>query len=133
MLQEELGKLGSSIRVSSAGLHAMAGYPADAETSLVAEKRGISLDGHRARQFTQDLGRDHDLILVMEPAHKAEVVRTAPGLSGKVFLFDRWAGGEGIADPYQRSREFHEAVFLMIQDGAKGWAGKLASPGSRRG
>lgn len=129
MLQAELSKLGAQIRVSSAGLHAMVSYPADTETTRVAGDRGISLDGHQARQFTQELGREHDLILVMEPAHKAEIVRTAPAVSGKVFLFDQWAGGKGIADPYQRSREFHEAVFLMIQDGALGWAEKLAAPG----
>jgi len=133
MLQAELDKQGASILVSSAGLHAMVGHPADTETTYVAGKRGISLDRHIARQFTQDQGRDTDLILVMEPSHKAEIAREAPALTGKVFLFDQWVRGKGIADPYQRSREFHEAVFLMVQDGAEAWAKKLAAPSSRNG
>jgi len=132
MLQAELATRGGQVTVSSAGLHALVGQAADSETASVAEKNGVSLDGHVARQFTQDLGRKHDLILVMEPAHKAEILRTAPSLSGKTFLFDQWNGGKGIADPYRRSREFHEAVFAMIRDGAQGWAGKLSVPGPAR-
>ena len=126
LLQDELEKRGSQIRVSSAGLRAMVGHPADTDTWAVADKRGVSLDGHRARAFTMELGRAHDLILVMEPAHKIDLARNAPALSGKIFLFDQWSGAKGIADPYQRSRDFHEAVFLLIHDGAQAWAAKLA-------
>lgn len=133
VLQAELAERGAQVRVSSAGLHAMVGDPADAETSLVAGHNGISLDGHKARQFTQDLGREHDLILVMEAAHKADILRSAPALSGKTFLFDQWSGGKGIGDPYRRSREFHEAVYAMIRDGARGWADKIAVSGRARG
>lgn len=132
MLQAELGDRGAPVRVSSAGLQAMAGYPADIETSMVARKNGVSLDGHIARQFSRYLGREHDLILVMEPAHKADILRTDPALSGKTFLFDQWTGGKGIADPYHRSREFHEAVFAMIRDAARAWAEKLAVTGPSR-
>lgn len=133
MLQAELTTRGGQVSVSSAGLHALVGHEADSETASVAEKHGVSLDGHVARQFTQDLGRKHDLILVMEPDHKAEILRTAPSLSGKTFLFDQWSGGKGIADPYRRSREFHEAVFEMVRDGARGWAMKLAVSSPSRG
>ncbi|MCL4674625.1 MAG: low molecular weight phosphotyrosine protein phosphatase [Pararhodobacter sp.] len=132
MLRAELDQAGVSVRVSSAGLQALVGHPADSETASVAARNGVSLDRHQARQFTQDLGRDHDLILVMEPSHKAEIVHSAPALSGKTFLFDQWSGGKGIADPYRRSREFHEAVFAMIRDGARGWAEKIATPGRPR-
>lgn len=133
MLQAGLAERGAQARVSSAGLHAMVGYPADTDMSFVAGKNGISLDGHKARQFTQDLGRAHDLILVMEPAHKAEILRMDPALSGKTLLFDQWTGGKGIADPFHRSRDFHEAVFAMIRDAARAWAGKLALTGPSRG
>ncbi|WP_127105138.1 low molecular weight protein-tyrosine-phosphatase [Pararhodobacter zhoushanensis] len=126
LLQAELDKRGAQISVTSAGLHAVVGHPADTETFAVAAKRGVSLDGHQARRFTNDMGRDHDLILVMEPAHRIEIARTSPALSGKVFLFDQWSGAKGIADPYRRSKDFHEAVFLLIHDGAQDWAAKLA-------
>ncbi|MCB1406667.1 MAG: low molecular weight phosphotyrosine protein phosphatase [Rhodobacteraceae bacterium] len=132
MLQAELEKQDAPISVSSAGLHAMVGHAADSDAARVAAANGVSLDGHVARQFTQELGREHDLILVMEPAHKAEISRIAPALTGKTFLFDQWVGGKGIADPYRRSLEFHEAVFQMIRDGAIGWVGKLSGARGRK-
>ncbi|PVH28123.1 low molecular weight protein-tyrosine-phosphatase [Pararhodobacter oceanensis] len=128
MLQSELDALGAQISVSSAGIHALVDHPADEDASAVAAEHGVSLDGHKARQFTEKLGRAHDLILVMEAGHKAEVVKLAPALSGKTFLFDQWSGNKGIADPYRHSREFHEAVFAQVRDGAKGWVGKLVRP-----
>lgn len=132
LLQRELAARGRSATVTSAGLHAMSGYPADDETVAVANTRGVSLDGHVARQFTPDLGRGVDLILVMEPSHKEQILRATPSLSGKTFLFDQWSGARGIADPYRRSREFHEAVHDMIARAAADWADKLAVSGARR-
>ena len=126
LLRADLRQRGSSISVSSAGLHALVGEPADAETALVAEKNGVSMDAHQARQFTDELARISDLILVMEPGHKTEIVRKAPALSGKIMLFDQWSGGKGIMDPYKRSREFHEAVFLLVRDASQAWAARLA-------
>lgn len=128
LLRTELEKHGSDIRVSSAGLHALVGQPADSETSAVAESHGVSLSGHKARQFTAELGRAADMILVMEPGHKSEITRLAPSLSGKTFLFDQWTLAKGIADPYRRSREFHEAVFPLIRDAALKWSEKLLAP-----
>ena len=132
ILQDNLERLESPIKVTSAGLHAMVGWSADDETTKVAEAHGVSLSGHQARQFTAEIGRAHDLILVMEAGHKAEIVRMAPALSGKTFLFDQWTGKAGIADPYQRSREFHEAVFASIHDASQAWTQKLLATGARR-
>lgn len=125
LLRAELEKHGSDIQVTSAGLHALVGHAADSETSAVAESKGVSLAGHSARQFTEELGRQADLILVMEAGHKAEITRMAPALSGKTFLFDQWTGSRGIADPYRRSRDFHEAIFPQIRDAAVKWSEKL--------
>jgi len=133
MLQSLLDESGASIRVESAGLHAVVGHGADSDASTVANEHGISLEGHKARQFTKEMGSEFDLILVMEEGHKAVLANTAPAASGKVFLFDQWSGAKGIADPHKRSLEFHEAVFGMVREGATGWAGKLAKSNKRRG
>ncbi|MCH8465121.1 MAG: low molecular weight phosphotyrosine protein phosphatase [Roseinatronobacter sp.] len=124
-LAADLAARGAEIMVSSAGLGALVGHGADATASTVAARHGVSLDGHVARQFTRALGQAHELILVMEPGHRQEIARLAPDLSGRVMLFDHWCGGKGIADPYRRSAEFHEAVFGQIRDGASLWAEKL--------
>lgn len=125
ILAQALAARGASITVSSAGIGALVGHAADAVMTEVAAQKGLSLDGHVARQFTRTLGQANDLILVMEPGHRREIARQAPDLSGRVMLFDHWQGGTGIEDPYRRPREIHEIVFAKIAVAAEGWAGKL--------
>jgi protein-tyrosine phosphatase len=91
------------LTVTSAGIGALAGHAADATATEVAAGHGVGLDGHIARQFTAELGRAADLILVMEAGHKAQIARDTPQLSGKTMLFDHWNGAKGIADPYRKS------------------------------
>lgn len=126
VLAAELAARGSNIAVSSAGIAAVVGHGADETASDVAQAEGVSLEGHVARQFTRELGLEQDLILVMEPGHRREIVRLAPDLSGRVMLFDHWVGGQGIADPYRRSQEFHEIIFHKVKDAAQLWVEKLA-------
>lgn len=120
-----LAALKPELQVSSAGIGALVGHPADATMSGVAATAGLSLDQHVARQFTADIGREADLILVMEPGHRTEIVRLAPQLSGKVMLFDQWTGARGIEDPYRRPPEIHRVVFHQIEAAAQAWASKL--------
>ena len=115
--------------VTSAGIGALVGNSADQTASDIASAHGVSLDGHFARQFTAELGRAADLILVMEPGHKAQIARDNPQLSGKIMLYDHWSGATGIADPYMRSVEFHELVFQKIEAAAAGWIKKLPKAG----
>lgn len=113
------------LAVSSAGIAALVGKPADQTASDIAAGHGVSLEGHVAKQFTESLGSQFDLILVMEPGHKREVAKVAPQLSGRVMLFDQWTNRRGIADPYMRSREFHELTFQQILDASRAWATRL--------
>ncbi len=116
-------------RVDSAGLGALVDHAADETAATVAARHGVSLDGHKARQFDAKLGEAADLILVMEPEHKQQISQSNPHLSGKVMLFDQWTERKGIPDPFRRSEDFHELVFGMIDAGAEGWAQKLAPNG----
>ncbi|MCC5956550.1 MAG: low molecular weight phosphotyrosine protein phosphatase [Natronohydrobacter sp.] len=134
LLAKALQQRGLSIKVSSAGIGALVGHPADDMASDVAAANGVSLDGHVARAFSSELARSHDLILVMEPGHKDAIRRNAPELSGRVMAFDLWTKGNGIPDPYRKSREFHEHVFDDLHSAAEAWAQYLAdkSPGVQR-
>lgn len=125
LLTAELAARASDITVSSAGIAALVGHGADDLAAAVAAENGVSLEGHVARQFSRELGAAHALILVMEQGHRREIIAAAPDLSGRVMLFDHWTGGKGIADPYRRSRQFHEEVFAQIQKAASTWADKL--------
>ncbi len=125
ILQRQLPDL----RVTSAGIGALVGHSADTTAAEVAALHGISLDGHVARQFNAEIGRENDLILVLEPGHKAQIARETPQLSGKIMLLDHWIGAKGIADPYRKSQEFHEAVFQQIEAAAHSWVQRLAPKG----
>lgn len=113
------------VRVGSAGLGAVVGAAADPDAAAVAAEIGMSLDGHVARQLTEEIGRDHDLILVMEPGHRAEVGRRFPQLSGRTMLFDHWTGAQGIADPFRKPVEAHRETRDRIAAAAQGWIRRL--------
>lgn len=114
------------LTVGSAGIGALIGHPADETMSAVAAAAGISLAGHRARQFTAPLGAGFDLILAMELGHRRAIQSQAPQLSGRVMLFDQWTGRRGIADPYRQKTAFHEQIFTEISAAADAWAARLA-------
>ena len=115
--------------VTSAGLSAVVGHGADETASRMAAEKGISLDGHVARQLTADLGAAHELILVMEPGHRAEIQRLFPQLAGRTMLFDQWSGAAGIPDPWRKSETFHREVRDRILTAAGAWARRLMPRG----
>jgi len=129
VLRRLLDERSAQISTSSAGVAAVVGSSADQAASAIAAEQGTLLDGHVARQFNRAIGQAHELILVMEPAHRREIERIAPDLSGRVMLFDHWQGGKGIADPYNRSDAFHKSVYEQIVKAAESWARKLAPAG----
>ncbi|EMI5800824.1 TPA: protein tyrosine phosphatase [Klebsiella aerogenes] len=112
-------------RIDSAGVGALVGHSADPAAVRVAEKHGLSLDGHKGRQFTSSLGRQYDLLLVMESVHLEQVTKIAPEVRGKTMLLGHWLDGKEIPDPYRKSDEAFELVFQLIDQGCRLWAEKL--------
>lgn len=53
-------------KISSAGTGALVDHPADKSAYKISRMNGLSLDGHIGKQFTASMGRDYELILVME-------------------------------------------------------------------
>ncbi|AVS24150.1 protein tyrosine phosphatase [Klebsiella pneumoniae] len=113
--------------IDSAGLGALVGKPADASAINVAEKNGISLQGHKGRQFTAEMGRRYQLILVMERMHLEQVSNIAPELRGKTMLLGHWNGNKDIPDPYKKSDEAFDSVYKLIEQSCKCWISKIAS------
>lgn len=114
------------LAVSSAGLGALVGHEADEEAAKAAAEVGVDLGGHAARQLTAELGATHELILVMESGHRAEIARRWPQLTGRTLLFDQWTGGRGIADPYRKPAAFHRQVRDQISAASAAWADRLS-------
>jgi protein-tyrosine phosphatase len=98
--------------VSSAGVSALVGHPADESAIALMKDRGIDISAHRARQLTPLLAAASDLILVMESGHERAVLDIAPQARGKVHRIGRF-GSFDVPDPYGLPRAaFEDALGL---------------------
>ncbi|MBE5202618.1 MULTISPECIES: protein tyrosine phosphatase [Pectobacterium] len=113
-------------KIASAGLGALVGKPADTTAADVANHHHLSLEGHEAQQLTSALCRQYDLILVMEKGHIDSVCRIAPEVRGKTMLYGHWANQQEIPDPYRKSREAFEFVYLQLEQSAQKWVQALS-------
>ncbi len=112
-------------RIESAGTGALIGHEADLSAKKIAEKHGLTLEGHKGRQFTASMGHEYDLILVMERAHIEQIGKISPEVRGKTMLLGHWIGQKEIPDPYKKSDEAFSLVFRLIEQAAQRWAEKL--------
>lgn len=113
-------------KISSAGLHALVGKPADVMACDIARQHSLSLDGHVAQQLNSSLCRQYDLILVMEKGHIDAVCKIAPEARGKTMLFGHWLEQLEIADPYRQSREAFDFVYNLLDESAQKWVKALS-------
>lgn len=113
------------LNVASAGIAAVADHGADDSVAEIASANGVDLIGHTARQFTEEIANEFDLILAMEKGHLRAIMDMAPALSGKSMLFGQWTNPQNIPDPYRKSPEFHRATYHKIRAAADGWVQKL--------
>lgn len=111
--------------LSSAGLHALVGHGIDTHSAQAAEARGIVLHDHAARQFTAEIGRNHDLILVMETHHRQEIAARFPQLLGKTFLLGHFQKSRQVPDPYRQTKGMHDHAVDVILECSNDWAGQI--------
>lgn len=83
--------LGNIAEVSSAGTHALVNKGIPAEMLMGLDGAGLEGRGHRARQFTEAVGRENDLIIAMAAEHRTAIVQDVPGLLRRTFLLDELA------------------------------------------
>ncbi|CAM8065930.1 protein-tyrosine-phosphatase [Klebsiella michiganensis] len=114
-------------KIDSAGTSALVEHSADDSAVRIAEKHGISLEGHKGQQFTSKLARQYDLILVMEKCHLEQIGRSAPEVRGKTMLFGQWLNQREIPDPYRKSDEAFASVYELIEQAGLLWAEKLGA------
>ncbi|EMO9463366.1 protein tyrosine phosphatase [Raoultella ornithinolytica] len=112
-------------KIRSAGTGALVGHAADESAYKIAQEHSLSLDGHQGVQFTSALGRQFDLILVMEKSHLEQVSMIAPEVRGKTMLFGHWLNQKEIPDPYRKSEEAFASVYNLIEQAALCWIEKL--------
>lgn len=114
------------LTVRSAGVAAMVGHPVEKLMAAELARRGVSAEGHSARQI-QASDLTADLILVMSPSHRTVLLEEWPEAVGRIGLMStvaslraqagaalstadvaQWARGsftdEGVPDPYRQGR-----------------------------
>ncbi|MGY8836806.1 MAG: low molecular weight protein-tyrosine-phosphatase [Enterobacterales bacterium] len=112
---------GKNIKVSSAGLTALEGKPADAKAQQIAQAHGINMDAHQGQQLTSSLVAQNSVILVMEERHLNDVHARYPEARGKTFLLGKWINNAEIPDPYRQSQEAFEHVYTLIDSACSAW------------
>lgn len=66
--------------VSSAGTRALVGETAQPESAAIATRLGSTLEGFEARQVTEPMVENADLILTLAGSHKPSILRLRPAL-----------------------------------------------------
>lgn len=101
LLKKYLKSLGKDADVISAGTAAIEGYPATEPTVEVMTAEGVDISGFSSKRLTAGLIKKADLIFVMQPMHKDEVVRIDPSAASKTFLLKEYhcaRNADGIRD-----------------------------------
>ncbi|MFV0634929.1 low molecular weight phosphatase family protein [Demequina sp.] len=83
--------LGDIAQVSSAGTYALVDRGIPAEMLMGLDGSGLDGRGHRARLFTEPIGRESDLIIAMAAEHRTSMVQQVPALLRRTFLLDELA------------------------------------------
>lgn len=119
----------SGVAVCSAGVAALEGYPADPLANAVMLEHGHDLSNHRARQATQALLTQMDLILTLDQTHSSWIANRFPQLQGRTYKLGRWQGNADVADPYRKPRAAFDQAFAEIQAYADQWTNRIIKTG----
>jgi protein-tyrosine phosphatase len=118
------------LRVSSAGLHAVPGRPADPRGVSVAREGALDMSAHRATQLSAPLVTDADLVLVMDYVNAAEVATRFPEAAGKVVLLGRFdpdfTGDPAIPDPFTGDLEAVRTSYSRVAAAIGGLVARLS-------
>lgn len=121
--------LGDRVDIDSAGTgHWHVGRGADARSAAAAERRGIDLSGHVARQVTRgDVEGEEawDYVVVMDLSNRTNVLSMCGGEGrARVRLMMEWHPGSGVnevPDPYfGRGEEGFEHVLDLLEGACAG-------------
>ena len=114
-LLDEKGR--SDIEVSSAGTAAAVGSPASEGAYLVGMEKGLDLSAHTARQVTEALIDDADLVLGMSLPHvqRAQMMRGRD----KSYLLGAFAGEDRdhaeVEDPYGGDLDDYRNTYIQLE------------------
>lgn len=117
--------LADKIWADSAGTHAYhVGEPADQRARAAAQRRGISLEGIRARRVTDEDFERYDFILAMDEDNLMLLNELAPQeMRSKIRLFLDFAESlaeSEVPDPYYGGPSGFEKVLDLVEEASRG-------------
>lgn len=128
--EAKLKALLPDLAITSAGVatdkSGLADRPADPMAITVAKDFGFDISNHRAKQVTQQLVDDYDLILAMERNQLDVLCEKIPTARSKGFVIGQWIGLSSIDDPFQKDEHAFRQAFVNIDKAAESWARKLS-------
>lgn len=112
------------IKIISAGIGTMPGMMASPNTIEVMKQEEIDVSDHRAQVVTEDMIKDTDLVLGMQPIHIETVLEMVPEAKDKTHLLLEYAYENDndkpnnlvVFDPIGKPKEVYESVFMTIKD-----------------
>ena len=109
--------------ISSAGTKALEGQSANPlSVQVIQEQMGFDLSHHRARQLTNDMVCENDLILVMEQSMISKITEKYPIAEGRTFLINHFRDGGDVCDPYKQPLDKFKHTFFEIKEAINSWA-----------
>lgn len=121
----EQAGLQASVRIDSAGVAPwQVGRPPDPRAVAAARRRGIELSSLRARQVTASDFETFDYLIAMDRENLADLrAASPPHRADRLHLllaFTAAGAGSDVPDPFYGGADGFEAVFDLIEDGARG-------------
>ena len=90
---------GSELVIASAAAGAVVGAPVPPPMAALIEGAGASAEGFAARQITEQIVRDADLVLALTKKHRSKVVALHPGAVRRTFTLRELARLADGVDP----------------------------------
>lgn len=112
------------VRITSAGLGAMVGEPADQTAVQLMRDRGVDIATHRAVQINRQMCLDSDMVLVMEKEQRQRLQTLYPEACGRVFRVGEHAGRD-VPDPYRQPLKAFRDALSIIDEGVENWLRRI--------
>lgn len=112
------------LEVSSAGIAALAGHPADEKAKIAAQNLGLDLSQHIAKQLTTHAVAQAELILVMSTRQQRHIEQTWTSARGKPFRLGHWQD-QNISDPFQQDQDVFNKTSQLIALCVADWTQKF--------
>ena len=111
--------------VDSAGLSALVGHFADIKAIELMTIHDIDISSHIAKQISEALVNNADLILTMSTRQTKWIETQWPHCRGKTFRIGHWIDKD-IADPYQCNQSVFEMSRQDIVESLEQWSTKIS-------